>query len=110
MMLDADTEVAGEIAPKSPLGGAEIVALVLGLLPFVAQLSVSAQETINGGVIASSRHDYVALGGGAAAIIFALIGLIVALRGGRYLRKRLIADGLLIALGLYQAARGFGLL
>jgi hypothetical protein len=94
----ASLQLDAERAKEGPGAGIATIGAVAGVLPFLFSITHS-----NHGV----RRDWVAVSGGAIAILFGAIAIVGAMRAG----NRGGALGLaaaVAALGLYQLARGFG--
>jgi len=99
--LQADADGALALPAKGALGLAGIAGAVCGLVPFVLSMSRAQIVTVNG-VTSGTYRDWVALGGGAGAILFALVCAATP-RTSRVL----VVLGLL-GLGLVQILRGLG--
>jgi hypothetical protein len=89
--------------------GHHYAGIAAGLIPFGLSFHTSSATSLNGVVTSATYLDYVALAGGAVALVLgvASIGSIArvepALRG-----KRIGLTVLVIALGALQIARGLG--
>lgn len=105
-----DPEVAAMRGVKVP-SAAEYIGAVAGCIPFVIHYSSASSTTVNGVVTSSSYLDYVAVAGGATAVLFGLVSL--ALLGKTAPDKKqlrtMFGIGLLL-LGIFQLVRGFGVL
>jgi TPR repeat protein len=93
--------------PFMPTGrGAVIAAALTGLIPFAASFTTTSSRMVNGGVVHFVFRDWIAIGGGALAVVIGVVGLAMALRA----RAGAIVGGgaVAIAIGGLQLARGFG--
>ena len=93
---------------KFPLSGVGIAAVVAAMLPFFGHYTTSSSLSENGEVVASTYRDYVALAGGALAILFGGVAVLGALKAAEQRNLRLGIVGGAIALGVFQLLRGVG--
>lgn len=83
-----------------------IAGAIAGAVPFAISMANASYSTVNGEVVSATYRDWVAIGGGAAAVI---CGLAAIAAFARATKLPLAAAGLaVVALGGYQIARGFG--
>ena len=109
-METEDPELAEMRGVKVP-GAPEYIGGAAGALPFFAHYSQSSSTTVNGVVTTASFIDYIAVGGGAVAVLFGLVSL--AFVGKTAPTKKGLRLGLaagLLLLGAFQLVRGFGLI
>lgn len=93
------------VVPSPFPGYAEIVGLVAGVLPFI--LSYEESKTVNGEVV--SYIDYVAVPGGAVAVVAGIAALTLVNRTEPSVRyQRVVAAMALIFAGLYHLGSGLG--
>jgi hypothetical protein len=87
----------------------EVLAALAGIAPFFLSASVASTETVNGEVVSSSYTDFVAIVGGAIAVVLALsvVGLF-AKTADADKTKRYVGFVVLLVLGAFQVLRGFG--
>ena len=105
-MEEEDLELELEEPISGPLTRAPFAAIFAGVVPFF--IHWSTVQSVNGRV--TSFIDYVAVAGGAVALILGGLGLAGALKAtDRGKKKRLGLSGAALLLGLYHLARGFGL-
>jgi hypothetical protein len=106
--LQADADGALALPAKPALGLAGIAGLVCGLVPFI--LSVSSTHIVKiDGVTSAIYRDWVALGGAAGAILFALVCAASLREPSLTVRTRpILAIVGIVALGLVQLLRGLG--
>ena len=94
--------------PGLPISPIAMVALAGGVVPFFASFSTSSSATVNG-VITGSHTDYVAIGGGAVAVLVGLVATVLGLKAANK-AMGIGAPLLAVLLGVYQLLRGFGVL
>jgi hypothetical protein len=98
------------IAKRFP-GTNEVIGFLAGLLPFFVHLSTSETTTINGQVQSHRQSDFIAIGGGAIALLVSLWGFTLLKKTSAASRgRRLLANVILMGLGALQLVRGLGLL
>jgi hypothetical protein len=85
-----------------------VAGLVAGLVPFVLSTSSSHTVTVNGVVTTASYRDMVAIVGGVVAIVCSLIALVATRKS--QIGSRYAFPAVVLVLGAYQLARGFGML
>ncbi len=88
----------------------DIIGLLAGIVPFFFSCSSSSSRTVNGRVVESSHFDLVAVVGGAIAVLMA-VGVLTQF-GTTAPKDRAKRIGLLVvmlALGVFQVLRGFGM-
>ncbi len=105
-----DTEIDQELEalrPLLPMIGK--IGLGAAIIPFFLSFSSSSSQTVNGQVVEASHLDYVAVPGGAIAVLAGLVALAMGVKVTTGRGKRLGLAGLVVGLGLFQLARGFGL-
>lgn len=85
------------------------VGVVAGVAPFVIHVSSSSTSYVNGQLVAATYRDWVAVGGGAVAAICGIAQAILAARSDGSRSKNVGLGLLLVALGGYQLASGFGM-
>jgi len=82
-----------------------IAGAIAGVVPFVISNARGSYSVVNGEVVAATYRDWIAVGGGTAAVILGLAAIATFARSN----KAFAAAGLAIAaLGGYQIARGMG--
>ncbi|MHB8625221.1 MAG: hypothetical protein ACYDEO_03370 [Aggregatilineales bacterium] len=89
----------------------QIIGLVMGILPFFLSFGSSSKSTLNGQVVSSSHFDFIAVGGGAIAILAALSD--VFMRRAEINKDRwfiLSITALILVLGIIQVLRGVGII
>ena len=101
-----------ELKAKFP-GLGEIVGALAALAPFFFHFTTSSSNTVtlNDQVVTQSvtSLDYVAMVGGAIALVMALVGVARLGATPKSMKmKRLIASGAIALVGALQLARGFG--
>jgi hypothetical protein len=101
-----------QLTAKFP-GMGEIVGALAALAPFFFHVTESSSNsvTINDQVVASTitSFDYVAMVGGAIALVMALVGFVrLGATPKSNKTKRLIASAAIALVGALQLARGFG--
>ena len=84
------------------------VGVVAGVTPFVIHVSSSSTSYVNGALIAATYRDWVAVGGGAVAALCGIAQAILVARSELGRGKNVGLGLLLVALGGYQLASGFG--
>jgi hypothetical protein len=100
---------AGAIpASKFPLSGIGIAAVAAALIPFFGHYTTSSSISENGEVVSATYRDYVALAGGALAIVLGGVAVLGALKATEQRNLRLGIVGGAIALGVLQVLRGLG--
>lgn len=88
----------------------EWFAAALGLAPFVCTLTTTVSTSTNGRITSFQQTDYVAIVLGALCVLTILSTARLWPRTRPEDRiKRLLVFAVLIVLGIYQVARGFGL-
>ena len=110
---DVEDDLDPELRPRKPkVHFVDVAGVLAGVLPFALSYSTTTSSytsTDGGGLevgtVTKSHMDYVALGGGGAAVLCAVIGLaMIGKMGSRPLRFAVFA--LLLALGGLQIIRG----
>jgi hypothetical protein len=105
-----DPELAAFKKNWSPV---DFLGLAAGLVPFVLSFSTSSETAVEmhgkSMEISTRTHkhmDYIAVGGGAVAVVCAFVGLLLIARM-RTRAVRFVVFAVLLALGGLQLARGF---
>lgn len=89
----------------------EIIAFVLGIVPFVCNFSTSTTTTRNGQVTSHQETDFIALAAGAIVMLMAAASFRLLGRTANEDRiKRIGIIVVLVALGAFQILRGLGVL
>ena len=86
-----------------------IIGLVAGIVPFFLSFHSSTSQSINGEVLHSTYVDYVAVPGGALALLMGVVALVDGLRNqaaGKGIRAGIAVA--IAGLGIFQLLRGFG--
>jgi len=109
MSANADAVGSEEIGLEFP-AAAEIVGTIAAVVPFFVSVTTSSTITVDGVVEAHRLTNWIALGGGAVALLVALWGFSVLGRSKPSARsKRIIGSVVLACVAAAQLARGFGL-
>ncbi len=99
MTNDGDDDVT---LPTNPGTGLRYVGVGCGIVPFFVNYTTSSSETVNGQVVSAVYRNWVAVGGGALALLIGLALVRLALRSGSERNKALGWAGAVLALALYQ--------
>jgi len=86
--------------------GSLVAGAIAGVVPFMIHVTSSSVVTHNGEIVESSYRDWVAIGGGAIALVCGAIAVVAARAAGG--GSRLALGALVVLLGAYQVVRGFG--
>ena len=112
-MMDAIDNSDPDLKPRKPnVHAVDIVAVIAGVVPFAVPYNTTTTSGVETGPAGMSivertetHEDYAAIGGGAAAVLFAIIGLaLIGRMGSRPLRLGIFI--VLLALGGFQIIRG----
>ena len=93
-----------ERIPPSPV--TLIAGAIAGAVPFVVSMASYSARWENGAVVESTYRDWIAVGGGGAAIVCGIAAIAVFARAKE--TPKLLAAIAIVALGGYQIARGLG--
>ena len=108
MCFDCASSAGAIPASRFPLSGMGIAAVAAALIPFFAHYTTSSSLSENGELVSSTYRDYVALAGGALAIVLGGVAVLGALKATEQRNLRLGLVGGAIALGVLQVLRGLG--
>ena len=108
--MEEDPELA-EMRGIGVPGAAEYIGFAGAGAPMVFHYSNSSSTSLNGVVTSTTFVDYVALGGGALAVLCGLVSFLLLPKTAPTKKslRRWIAIGL-VCVGAFQLVRGFGLL
>lgn len=89
----------------------EIIAFVIGIVPFVCNIGTTSTRTVNGQVVSHQETNFIALAAGALVILMAIASFRLLGRTADEDRiKRIGVIVVLVALGAFQILRGLGVL
>lgn len=98
-------------SPTSSLHPLELLGAIAAALPFFVHYTTSSTHTVNGEVVEATTRNWVALGGGAIAVLVGALALIAARSTPAETRRKRHMIGLaIVAVGLFQLVIRSGLL